>query len=434
MSRYYEVNFNGLPGPTHLFSGLAHGNLASLDNEGELSFPRKAALQSLAKIKFLYERGFREAILPPHPRPHYQILESYGYLGNAKEKMTQVFAENTKLFRAVCSSSSMWTANAATISPSLDSSDKKMHITPANLKSNFHRSIETEYTAKLLRIIFDSEYFCHHASLVSTMSDEGAANHTRLCSHHSAPGIELFVYGAPSQTGKFSARQSFAASDTLIDLHRLDRSRVVLAEQSQAAIDAGVFHNDVISTGNEYFFMYHEESFTETDRVIDELKSAYKNVSESELICLEIKSQDLSLEDAVQSYLFNSQILTHTETGTMLLLSPREAEINSQSKRIIDKLIADETNPITEVYFFDLNESMKNGGGPACLRLRAVMNEAEIESCNQKYFFDDKLYERLGNWISSYYPETLRPENLIQEDFLSRIGTGFETLNKIFND
>lgn len=437
--QYYEVNFNGIPGPTHLFSGLAHGNLASLTNEGGISHPKKAALQSLAKIKFLYQKGVIEAIIPPQPRPNYQILEAFGFQGSPKEKMLQVFAENPSLFKAVCSSSSMWTANAATVSPSLDTGDAKVHITPANLKSNFHRSIETDYTSKILRKIFDSPYFSLHASLVSTLSDEGAANHVRLCPKHGLPGIELFVYGTfaeqPEETKsrKFPARQSLEASKTVIALHKLNSSAVVMAQQSPRAIDAGVFHNDVISTGNENFFVFHEEAFANSAMVIEELKNSYKKTTGKDLICQELKSVDLSLEDAVTSYLFNSQIITLPNTEKMILLAPREAEQNPRSKKIIDSILADKTNPLAEVYFFDLNESMKNGGGPACLRLRVVMSELEIQSCNQAFFFSDALCERLGNWIETYYPDSLRQENLLQEEFLLRMDRAFAELGTIFN-
>jgi len=434
---YQEINFNGIPGPTHLFSGLATGNLASISNQGQLSCPQKAALQSLEKIKFLAGLGSQEAIIPPHRRPYLDILDFYGYSGSPMEKIIQAYSADPKTFRAIFSSSSMWTANAATVSPSLDSADQKVHITPANLKTNFHRSFEAGVNYRIIRKIFNSEYFCIHAPLNTSNPDEGAANHTRLAPRYGSKGVELFVYGDKAGDEKtplkFPARQSFSASKQLTELHLLSPEAFVLACQSVTAINAGVFHNDVISTGNENLFMYHEESFKDGSNVIDELKQKYKSICYDDLILIKIQSEDLSLEDAVKSYLFNSQIISLGPTPRKVLIAPRESATNSAAKKTIDKIVADKSNPIQEVHFFDLNESMKNGGGPACLRLRVVLSEQEQESCNQKFFFDDKLFERMGNWIMDFYPANLRAETLLQTSFYEKIQKAFDELEVIFD-
>ena len=433
---YQEVNFNGIPGPTHLFSGLAMGNLASISNQGQLSCPQKAALQSLEKIKFLAGLGSVEAIIPPHRRPYLDILDFYSYEGSPIEKIIQAYSADPKTFRAIFSSSSMWTANAATVTPSLDSTDKKVHITPANLKTNFHRSFESSVNYRIIRKIFNSKYFSIHAPLNTSNPDEGAANHTRLAPRHGSKGVELFVYG--DQAGddinplKFSARQSYSASLQLSELHQLDPSALIFACQSATAINAGVFHNDVISTGNENLFIYHEKSFKDCSNIIDELKQKYKSTCHDDLFVIKIRSEDLSLEDAVKSYLFNSQIISLEAPYRMVLVAPEESRANLFAKKIIDKLIADKSNPIQEVYFFDLNESMKNGGGPACLRLRVVLSDQEKESCNQRFFFDDKLFERMGNWIMDYYPVGLRAETLLQRDFYKKTQKAFDELELIF--
>jgi len=432
---YQEVNFNGIPGPTHLFSGLGMGNLASMTNEGQLSHPQKAALQSLEKIKFLFQLGSIEAIIPPHRRPYLDILNFYGYSGTPMEKILQAYSLDPKVFKAIFSSSSMWTANAATVTPSLDSLDKKVHITPANLKTNFHRSFESQVNYRILRKIFKSSFFSIHAPLNTSYPDEGGANHVRLAPRHGSQGVELFVYGEQpnGDTLQFPARQSFQASKQLTELHKLSSDNFVLACQSARAIDAGVFHNDVISTGNENFFLYHEDSFNDSKKVIEELKKKYNSISEEQLICFEVKSQDLSLADAVKSYLFNSQVVSLDSSSRMLLLAPMESKTNANSKKVIDKIIADKSNPISELRFFDLNESMKNGGGPACLRLRVVLSEEEKDSCDQKFFFDETLFERIGNWIMDFYPVNLRVETLVQPSFYEKTTKAFDELELIFD-
>ena len=40
-----EINFDGLVGPSHNYAGLSIGNLASTRNAGQLSQPRRAALE-----------------------------------------------------------------------------------------------------------------------------------------------------------------------------------------------------------------------------------------------------------------------------------------------------------------------------------------------------------------------------------------------------
>ena len=71
-----DVNFDGIPGPTHNYSGLAHGNLAAQRNARLIANPREAALQGLAKARALAARGYAQAVLPPHERPDVATRES----------------------------------------------------------------------------------------------------------------------------------------------------------------------------------------------------------------------------------------------------------------------------------------------------------------------------------------------------------------------
>jgi len=76
---YREYNFDGLVGPTHNYGGLSVGNMASMAHEGAESNPRLAALEGLAKMRFVHELGVGQGILPPHERPSLVTLRSLGF-------------------------------------------------------------------------------------------------------------------------------------------------------------------------------------------------------------------------------------------------------------------------------------------------------------------------------------------------------------------
>src|SRR4029077_2346121 len=95
--------------------------------------------------------------------------------------------KDPRLLVAAYSASAMWAANAATVSPSADTADGRVHFTPANLPTQLHRSIEPPVTSAVLRQIFpEGEYFAHHDPLPASeeFADEGAANHMRLAPSH----------------------------------------------------------------------------------------------------------------------------------------------------------------------------------------------------------------------------------------------------------
>ena len=196
--KYREVNFDGLVGPNHNYAGLAQGNLASATNSKNTSYPKAAALQGLEKMKALFELGLTQGILPPLQRPDLVCLKKLGFTGKPKKIISKAANAAPELLAAVYSSSSMWTANAATVSPSCDTKDKRLHLTPANLNSNFHRSIEMDHTHFNLKQIFNNKkLFEVHQPLPQTeeLADEGSANHMRLSSKDFSKGLELFVYG-----------------------------------------------------------------------------------------------------------------------------------------------------------------------------------------------------------------------------------------------
>lgn len=432
-----ELNFDGLVGPTHNYSGLAYGNLASIENKNLKSSPKQAALQGLAKMKMLMDLGIPQAILPPHERPYIELLRNLGFNGSDSELLKKVYKQFPELLFSCSSASSMWAANSATITPSVDSAERLVEITPANLFSKLHRSIEAPFTAVILKQIFSDEtIFKHHPPLVASnaFADEGAANHTRFCSSFDQPGLHLFVYGkkefssnAPRIPGRYPPRQTLEASQTIARTHQLQPDCVVFAQQSPLAIDEGVFHNDVISVGHQNLFFYHEQAFVETEKVVEELTQKFKKISGEQLILIKVSSGRISLTEAVSSYLFNSQIVTLPDK-TMKLIAPSECLEMPSVNAFLEELVDDQNNPITNIEYLNLHESMKNGGGPACLRLRVVLNEKEFEKMNQSFLLTNQLFEQLSHWIEQYYRDELSPADLAAPELLQESRSALDAL------
>ena len=332
------MNFDGLVGPTHNYAGLSYGNVASMEHGLTVSNPKAAAFQGLDKMKLLSDMGLVQGVLPPHDRPDIRTLRRLGFRGSDAQILSSAARKSPFLLAACYSASSMWAANAATVSPSVDTADGLVHFTPANLVSQFHRSLESEFTTLLLKAIFnDDTAFVHHPALPAAvhMSDEGAANHTRLCTSHEEGGIELFVYGresfdrADSGPKAFPARQTLEASSAITRLHRLDPVKTVFVRQNPSAVDAGVFHNDVISVGNENVFLYHSQAFADTGSVISELTSTFRDSCHGELIGIEVSAHQVSVSEAVGTYLFNSQLVTLPDES-MCLIAPLECSENKK--------------------------------------------------------------------------------------------------------
>lgn len=417
MTTAYELNFDGLVGPTHNYAGLSHGNMASGSNAQSASNPKMAALQGLQKMKFVRDLGLKQALLPPHARPALDTLRQLGFTGGTAGILQKVSREAPGLLAACYSSSNMWTANAATVSPSADTADGRVHFTPANLANKLHRSIEHPTTSAVLRRIFrDERHFAHHAALPShdTLGDEGAANHTRLAASHGAEGVEFFVFGKyafdaskPAPT-KYPARQTLEASRSVARLHGLKTGKTVYAQQNPAAIDAGVFHNDVIAVGNGDTLLYHEEAFLDTEAVLAELQEKF---GERTLHFVKIANNEVTVAEAVQTYLFNSQLLT-LPGGGMALIAPKECEENQAVASRVRAMCEDSGNPVNTVHYLDVRESMRNGGGPACLRLRVALTEAELAAMHQGVLLTDALYDTLVAWVEKHYRDRLTAADL----------------------
>jgi len=394
MKKLVEINFDGIVGPSHNYAGLSLGNIASASHKGYPSYPRAAALQGLAKMRGNFERLGVQGFLPPLPRPN----------GALTERLALDGSEDPALRAAPWSASSMWTANAATVSPAPDTTDGRCHLTPANLVTMLHRAQEWPDTKRQLEIAFrDPAHFVVHDPVPPTFGDEGAANHMRLCEGHGSEGVEVFVYGRPG--GRFPARQHEQASHLVARTHGLDPQRCVFVEQNPEAIEAGAFHNDVVAVANERVLFTHESAFADQARAYDAIREAFPALE-----VVEVPTREVSLAEAIRTYLFNAQLVT-LPSGTMALIVPEECRESAAVWSWCERIMAS-NGPIREVIPVDVRQSMANGGGPACLRLRVVCDPATVDP---RFLLDEAKAERIERVIGETWPAQIDPADIGSE-------------------
>ena len=400
-----EVNFDGLVGPTHNYCGLSPGNLASSANAEAVSHPRAAALQGLEKMRQVMALGATQGFLPPPARPAADTLRAYGFAGPDDAVLANAAAEDAILFRAACSASSMWTANAATVIAAPDTADGRTHLVCANLASMLHRAFEAPDTLATLRAVFaDTDHFEVHAPLPHGVhfGDEGAANHMRLAARHGEAGVNVFVHGA-RRDGRFPERQSLRASQAAARLAGV--AEPVFALQSAAAIAAGAFHNDVVAVANERVLLAHRDAFEHPDALVAALEARVPGFR-----YIEIAGFDL--DTAAAAYLFNSQIVTRPDGG-MTLVAPAEARCDARVWAEVERVL-EANNPIDQALVVDLRESMGNGGGPACLRLRVALSAAALARVDRRFLLTDRRIDLLARLVESAWPVTIAPEDLAE--------------------
>lgn len=431
-----EYNLDGLVGPTHHYGGLSFGNIASAEHEGSTSNPRQAAKQGLEKMRTLAALGLPQALMPPHFRPELDFARRLGFDGSDEAVIRRAAEEAPMLIAACYSASAMWTANAATVCPSADSGDGRVHFTPANLLSMAHRSIEAPTTARILRAIFaDESRFAHHEPLPSTtaLGDEGAANHTRLAPAHGEPGVHFFVYGVSAldfggpKPEIFPARQTLEASQSVARLHGVPPARAVFAQQNPKAIDRGVFHNDVVGVGNLGLYFCHADSFIDTNETLDGLRKAYEAATGQVLETIVV--DELSLDTAVSTYLFNSQLVA-LPSGKTALIAPTECEQDASVRTYVEGLIASDT-PLDEIHYLDVRQSMHGGGGPACLRLRVVLDDEEAAAMNRSVVLDADAFERVEAWVDEHYRDRLTMKELADPALIAEVQTALDELTSL---
>lgn len=408
-----EINFDGIVGPSHNYAGLSLGNLAATHNAGKVAFPRAAALQGVAKMRANLALGLAQGVLLPHARPN------HAWLAALATDMTRA-SENVRA--NATSASAMWAANAATVSPAPDTPDGRCHLTVANLRTMPHRSHEWEGTLAQLRLAFaDAKSFAVHAPVPTAFGDEGAANHMRIGPAHGEACSEVFVYGEGG--GPFPARQHVEASRAVARFHGLDPAQTLFVRQSEAAIAAGAFHNDVVAVANENVLFTHQLAFAQRDRFYAELQTVQPDVT-----IVEVPTAAVSLADAISSYLFNAQLVTLPEGGMALIL-PEEARETASVWTWLQDLVGG-NGPIRRLEIVDVRQSMANGGGPACLRLRVVADPAALDA---RFMVDTATLDRIGEVVAAHWPEALAPDDLADPATIGAIERGrlalLETLN-----
>lgn len=426
-----EYNFDGLVGPTHHYAGLSYGNLASTHNRGQIGNPRSAALQGLEKARFLASLGVAQALLPPPLRPNLRALRRLGFAGASRDVLPRALRIAPELLALTGSSSSMWAANAATVAPSCDTADGRVHFTPANLSSMFHRSLEADSTTATLRAIFaDSERFVVHDPLPAgaLFADEGAANHSRLVTSRGV--LHVFGWGRSAELAglphTFPARQTREASVACARLHGLREDQLLFLQQAPEGIDRGAFHSDVLCVGNEQLFLVHELAFVGA-APLAELRARLGN----ELSLVVATNAELPVSDAVHAYPFNSQLVSLPEGG-MAIIAPEESR-NTPSARAFLERVLSERNPVRAVHYVDVNGSMKNGGGPACLRLRVPLTEDEVSAIPARVLLDDNSYEAVRAWILRHYRDRVAPSDLGDPDFFDENRRALSELSSLLN-
>ena len=426
-----EWQFDGLVGPTHNYAGLAVGNLAAASNAGQVSNPRQAALQGLDKMWYVHNLGMKQAFFPPQYRPQLSALQQLGFEGTRSQILSGAFERAPWALAAVYSSSFMWAANAATIAPSPDTGDATMHLTPANLISHFHRAMEPAWNYKMLTNIFrNAKLFNIHNQIFPApeLGDEGAANHMRICLKNFEVGTHIFVYGNSHdktlQASKYPARQKLQSFQAIARLHQLDAAKCVFLQQSPQVVDQGVFHNDVIAMNTTSRMIVHAEAFIPEHQVrlreICELSGYVKY--------REVTSRELSVQDAVATYLFNSQLLELPD-GTFALVAPTECRDHAASHRVVEALM--DESVLDSVHYLDVRESMRNGGGPACLRLRIVMNPEQESAIHPGVILTPERYAQLKAWVGTHYRDRLTFDDLRDPAFVDELNVAYLALESI---
>lgn len=429
-----EANFDGLVGPTHNYGGLAEGNLASARNQGRTSSPRAAVIEGLEKMLRLHKAGFVQGVMPPQERPWIEGLRAAGFTGTDAQVYERAWRDAPDIARNMLSASPMWAANAATVSPSADTRDGRLHFTPANLITTLHRSIEGPQTEAALRALFpDAARFAVHAPLPAqgVFADEGAANHVRLCAEHGAAGVEILVHGRAGfepYDGRFPARQTREACEAIERAHGLSAERTVHIRQAKRAIEGGAFHNDVVCVGCGPVLFFHEYAFEDKDAALNAIRRAAEGVFEP--IFVEVPEAEVPLTDAISSYLFNSQLLMWPGEDRLVLLAPQETEETASTRAYCERMVAG-NGPIGRVEYADVRQSMRNGGGPACLRLRVVLSEAERDAVNANVMMDEALFDALKRWAERYYREALPVRDLADPALIEESRAALDALTEL---
>jgi succinylarginine dihydrolase len=134
------------------------------------------------------------------------------------------------------------------------------------------------------------------------------------------------------------------------------------------------------------------------------------------LAVIEVPSAEVSLATAVETYLFNSQLVTlpGTQAGRsagMALICPAECREHPATSRWLDRLVAAD-NSVAAVHPVDVRQSMANGGGPACLRLRVVLTREQLAALPPGVLVTAERLDALEAWVRRHYRDRLEVADL----------------------
>ena len=405
-------------GPTYHYGGLALGNTHSLDHKHVVANPKKAALQGLSKMKLLRDHGISQYVLPAYVRDYKGLVQGYyNNQGDFEDNLKRLYDENLDIFSSFFSASSAWLANAWTMTPSIDSSDGRYHVSPASLNACFHRQLDVKQTIAILtnRLCSKTYITCHHPS---PFFDEGAANMIRLSA--GGKGLYLFVSGS-SDTKRFKSRHDKRSWQRLVSQHQLDPDYVIYLTQHPDAIDAGVFHNDVISFGVDDLLVVHENAFVDQPNYCDTILERYFSCFGTDLTLIQIPDSILPLKDAVNSYFFNSQLVRKDDNRYLLLVPSRCKGLPVMDYFV--SIVAKKWESQLEIMVCDVEESIKNGGGPACLRNSMDVYDDPKLIFDDRYLFTLEKYDDFVRLVNQYYPSSLELNDFLSVSFLNDLDT-----------
>ncbi|MGL6054874.1 MAG: N-succinylarginine dihydrolase, partial [Vibrio metschnikovii] len=69
--------------------------------------------------------------------------------------------------------------------------------------------------------------------------------------------------------------------------------------------------------------------------------------------------------------------------------------------------------------------------GPACLRLRVVLNASELKATNSGCLMDDQRFETLNQWVKKHYRDRLLEADLADPQLLIENRTALDELTQI---